>query len=165
MAPHSSTLAWKIQWMEEPGRRQSMGSHRVGHDWATSLPFPFTVSGSVNWCNTFGGQFGTTFRSLKCVCPLICHFYFQKFILDVCLYFKGLPRWPSGKESTCQCRRHKWLRFDSWVRKIPWRRKMTTHYGIFTWKIPWTEEPGGLQSMGSSNWAHTKSPMKWLTSW
>ena len=32
MAPHSSTLAWKIAWMEEPGRLQSMGSRRVGHD-------------------------------------------------------------------------------------------------------------------------------------
>ena len=37
MAPHSSTLAWKIPWMEEPGRLQSVGSRRVGHDWATSL--------------------------------------------------------------------------------------------------------------------------------
>ena len=32
MAPHSSTLAWKIPWVEEPGRLQSMGSRRVGHD-------------------------------------------------------------------------------------------------------------------------------------
>ena len=32
MATHSSTLAWKITWMEEPGRLQSMGSQRVGHD-------------------------------------------------------------------------------------------------------------------------------------
>ena len=37
MAPHSSTRAWKIPWMEEPGRLQSMGSRRVGHDWVTSL--------------------------------------------------------------------------------------------------------------------------------
>ena len=37
MAPHSSTLAWKIPWTEEPGGLLSMGSHRVGHDWATSL--------------------------------------------------------------------------------------------------------------------------------
>ena len=37
MATYSSTLAWKIAWMEEPGRLQSMGSQRVGHDWATSL--------------------------------------------------------------------------------------------------------------------------------
>ena len=43
MAPHSSTLAWKIPWMEEPGRLQSMRSPRVGHDWATSLSlFTFT---------------------------------------------------------------------------------------------------------------------------
>ena len=37
MAPHSSTLAWKMPWMEEPGRLQSVGSLRVGHHWATSL--------------------------------------------------------------------------------------------------------------------------------
>ena len=43
MAPHSSTLAWKIPWTEEPGRLQSMESRRVGHDWATSLSlFTFT---------------------------------------------------------------------------------------------------------------------------
>ena len=37
MAPHSTTLAWKIPWTEEPGRLQSLGSWRVGRDWATSL--------------------------------------------------------------------------------------------------------------------------------
>ena len=37
MAPHSSALDWKIPWMEEPGRLQSMGSLRVGNNWATSL--------------------------------------------------------------------------------------------------------------------------------
>ena len=37
MATHSSTLAWKIPWVEERGRPQSMGSQRVGHDWVTSL--------------------------------------------------------------------------------------------------------------------------------
>ena len=39
MATHSSILAWKIPWIEDPGRIQSMGSQRVGHDWATSLHF------------------------------------------------------------------------------------------------------------------------------
>ena len=37
MAPHSSTLAWKIPWTEEPGGLQSMGSQRVRQDWMTSL--------------------------------------------------------------------------------------------------------------------------------
>ena len=43
MAPHSSTLAWKIPWMEEPGRLQSIGSLPVGHNWTNSLSlFTFT---------------------------------------------------------------------------------------------------------------------------
>ena len=37
MAPHSSTLAWKIPWTEEPGGLQSVGSRRIGHDWVTSF--------------------------------------------------------------------------------------------------------------------------------
>ena len=42
MATHSSSLAWKIPWMEEPGRLQSMGSLRVGHD--RGLHFHFSLS-------------------------------------------------------------------------------------------------------------------------
>ena len=45
MAIHS----WKIPWTEEPGRLQSMGSQRVGHDWATSLSLPFTFQELSNW--------------------------------------------------------------------------------------------------------------------
>ena len=41
MATHSRTLAWKILWMEEPGKLQSMGLQKVGHDWATSPYDPF----------------------------------------------------------------------------------------------------------------------------
>jgi len=40
MTPHSSTLAWKIPWTEEPGRLQSMGSQRVG-DLLSDFPFTF----------------------------------------------------------------------------------------------------------------------------
>ena len=48
MAAHSSTFAWKIPWMEEPGRLQSMGLLRVRHDWATSLSFSFSCIGERN---------------------------------------------------------------------------------------------------------------------
>ena len=48
MAPHSSTLAWKIPWTEEPGGLQSMGSWRVGHDWATSFHFSLSCIGEGN---------------------------------------------------------------------------------------------------------------------
>ena len=48
MAPHSSTLAWKIPWTEEPGWLQSMGSLRVKHDWATSLSLSCIGEGNGN---------------------------------------------------------------------------------------------------------------------
>ena len=58
MAPHSSTLAWKIPWMEEPGRLQSMESQRVGHDWAILVlwyhckviyPIPYLLHNCSLW--------------------------------------------------------------------------------------------------------------------
>ena len=58
MAIHSSTIAWKIPWTEEPGRLQSMGSQRVGHDWAISLHFtewssgfPYFLQFKSEFCN------------------------------------------------------------------------------------------------------------------
>ena len=54
--PHSSTLAWKIPWTEEPGGLQSTGLQRVGHDWATSLSL-FTF---MHW--------GRKWHPLQCSC-------------------------------------------------------------------------------------------------
>ena len=56
-----------------------------------------------------------------------------------------LPWWLSGKESSCQCRRHG---FDP-CGEDPLKEEMATHSYILAWEIPWTEEPGGLQSQGS----------------
>ena len=52
MAPHSSTLAWKIPWMEEPGGLQSMGSLRIGHDSVTSLSLFTFMLWRRNWQST-----------------------------------------------------------------------------------------------------------------
>ena len=57
MATHSSTLAWRLLWTEEPGRPQSMGLHRVGHDWTslvcresfTSCWLALLLSGDKQW--------------------------------------------------------------------------------------------------------------------
>ena len=51
-----------------------------------------------------------------------------------------------------------WPGFDPWVRKIPLEKRMATHSSILAWRIPWTEEPGGLQSMGLQRVRHN-----WLT--
>ena len=42
--------------------------------------------------------------------------------------------------------------FDPWARKISWRRALATHCSLLAWRIPWTEEPGWLQSMGLQSW-------------
>ena len=41
--------------------------------------------------------------------------------------------------------------FDPWVREDPLEKGMSTHSSILAWRIPWTEEPGGLQSMESQS--------------
>ena len=58
----------------------------------------------------------------------------------------GIPRWCSGKESACQCRKHKRLRFHPWVVKVSLEDGMVTHSSIPAQKSPCTD---GLQSMGS----------------
>ena len=109
MAPHSSTLAWKIPWMEEPGRLQSMGSQRVGHDSETSL-------------SRIGEGNG---NPLQCSClenPRSESMY-----------------WRQGFRTT---------------QGVLMEKEMATHSSILAWRIPWTEEPGGLQSTGSQRVGH-----------
>ena len=60
----------------------------------------------------------------------------------------------SGKQQACPCGRCKIPGFDSWVRKIPWRRKWQPTPVFLPGESPWTEEPGGLQSIGSQRVRH-----------
>ena len=64
MASHSSTLAWKIPWTEERGRLQSMGSQRVGHDWATSLHFT-NDNGELDYLAKCIEKIGCSFKKNK----------------------------------------------------------------------------------------------------
>ena len=66
----------------------------------------------------------------------------------------GFPGGASGKESTCQCMRHKRCRFDPWVGEDPLEKEMAPHSSTLAWEILWMEEPGGLQSMGSQKVGH-----------
>ena len=72
----------------------------------------------------------------------------------VYVHIPRLSRWLCGKESVCQCRRHKRCRFDPWIRKIPWRRK---------WQPTPVFLPGkfhGQRSLaGYSPWSHKESDM------
>ena len=67
---------------------------------------------------------------------------------------KELPKGgSSGKEPPHQCRRRKRHRFDPWVRNIP-EEDTAAHSSILAWRIPWTEEPSGLQPIGSQRVRH-----------
>ena len=61
---------------------------------------------------------------------------------------------PSGKELTCQHRRHKRCGFDPSSREDPLEEGMATHSSVLAWRIPWTEEPGGQQSKGLQRVGH-----------
>ena len=84
-------------------------------------------------------------------CNIVC--------VCVCVYVRGLPRWPSGKEPTCQCRRHERHGFDPWVGKIPWRRPWQPTPGFLPGESPWREKPGGLQFIGLQRVGHDWSDL------
>ena len=115
MVTHSSTLAWKIPWMEESGRLQSMGSLRVRHDWAT-------------WLSLF----------------IFIHWKRSAFI--------PIPKKGNAKE----CSNNHTIAVIS---HTSMEKAMATHSNTLAWKIPWMEESGRLQSMGSLQVRHD-----WVTS-
>ena len=120
MATHSSILAWKIPWTEEPGRLQSMGPQMFGHDWVSEHNACIWNLEKWYWwtylqgrnrdadvenglVDTVGeGEDGASWESS----------------IDIW----DIPGGTGGKEPTCQCRRHERHGFDPWVRKISWRR-------------------------------------------
>ena len=163
MAPHSSTLAWKIPWIEEPGRLQSMGSLRVGHDWATSLSlFTFTHwrrkwqptpvflpgesqgRGSLVGCRLWGRtELDTTEATSQQQQQQ--HVYWSSLVAQI---VKNMP-----------------VMQETWIWSLgqedPLKKGMATHSSILAWRVSWTEEPGRLQSVESQrighNWATNTS--------
>ena len=103
---------------------QSMGSQRVGHNWATEW----------NWTDTTWGH--------------------------VALYINMyIPRWLSGKEPACQCRRHSRFRFNPWVRRISWSSKWQPALVFLPGK-----SHGHRSLMGYSPWGCREEDMtEWLS--
>ena len=122
MAPHSSTRAWKIPWMEEPGRLQSMGSLRVGHDFTFTFHFHAlekemaTHSSVLAWRIPGTGEPGGL--------PSMGSHRVGHNWSDLAAAAAAQKQWVflvAGQWRIClHCSRHG---FDPWVGKIPWRRK------------------------------------------
>ena len=66
----------------------------------------------------------------------------------------GFPGGASGKEHVCQRRRHKRHRFDPWLGRFPQRREWQPTAVFLPGESPWTEESGGLRSIGSQRVGH-----------
>ena len=77
-------------------------------------------------------------------------------VMYLCIY-TGLPRWFSSKESTCQRSRYRRHRFNPFGWEDLLEEEIITHSSILAWRIPWTEEPGGLQSMGYKSGTHAQT--------
>ena len=80
----------------------------------------------------------------------MCYFPVYSKVIQIYNTYMGFPGSTNGKESACQCRRCKRHRFDPVGGEEPLAREMATCSSILAWKIPWTEELGGLQSHGLS---------------
>ena len=126
MAPHSSTLAWKIPWMEEPDRLQSMGSLQVGQDWATSFSlftfhFPALEKEMATHSSVLAWRIPGTAEpgGLPSLGLHRVRHDWSNLAAAAAAFTGGFPGGAGGKEPTCQCKR---CGFDPWVEKIPWRR-------------------------------------------
>ena len=126
MATHSSTLAWKIPWTEEPGRLESMGSLSVGHDCATSLSLFTFMHWRRKWQPTpvFLPGESQGWWSLVGCSPWGCEELTQLSSFTFTVHFHALEK------------------------------EMATHPSVLAWRIPGTVEPGGLPSMGSHRVGH-----------
>ena len=139
MAPHSSTLAWQIPWTEESGRLQSMWSLRVRHNWVTSLSLSTLMHWRRKWQPTPvflpGESHGQ--RSLVGCSPWGCRVGNDWSDLAAAAAIRTYCTSESEKA-------------------------MAPHSSTLAWKIPWMEEPGGLQSMGLLRVRHDWATSLWL---
>ena len=170
MATHSRTIAWKIPWTEEPSRLQSMGSQRVGHDWATSLHFRReTKKGKVKFKLK---NVDTCWNWLMGISGFI--------ILFVCRFgnFLNIMRnnklWKTLQEMGIpDCLtwllRNLYADQEATVRTGHGEKEMTIHSSVLAWRIPGTGEPCGLPSMGSHrvghDWSHLAAAAKVMEAW
>ena len=168
MATHSSTLAWKIPWMEEPGGLQFMESQSVGHDWAPSLSL-FTFMHSVQFNHSVVSDSLRPHGSQHARPPVHHHLpeFTQTHVHRVgediqpshplSSAFPPAPN-PSQHQSLFQ-----WVNSSHEVAKVlefhALEKEMATHSSILAWRIPGTEEPGGLPSMGSHRVRHDWSDL------
>ena len=188
MAPHSSTLAWKIPWTEEPGRLQSMGLWRVGLDWVTSLSLSLSCigegtgnpvqcsclenprDGGAWWAAIYGvTQSRTWLKRLSSTSSsswIIKNKIKQAWALwssqaSCCYTWYGNSSHSITLHNCLHLCDLIWSTFGRtcYYIYITEEKKMATHSSVLAWRIPGTGEPGGLPSLGSQGVGHDWSDL------
>ena len=177
MTTHSSILAWRIAWVEEPGRLQSKGSQNVNHDWIHIHPsawpswqtqyleapgsiFPHDhCLGAVSHlplqlaCFPLQGTYAAPKASRLHPNPEILLLFPHPLSWKVLFYFYwSVVHLQKGLPRGSVIKNLPVTR-ETWVQLLgqedPWKRKwQPTYSSILAWKIPWTEELGGYSSLG-----------------
>ena len=144
MALHSSTLAWKIPWTEEPSRLQSMGLLRVGHNWVTNhmmLILLFTLWEPIPSLVIYFGEGNGTPLQYSCL----------ENPMDG-------GAWWAAVHGVARSRTR--LRdFTLTFHFHAVEKEMATHSSVLAWRIPGTGEPGGLPFLGSHRVGHDWSDL------
>ena len=143
MATHSSTLAWRIPWMEEPCGLQSMGLRRV--DTTERLHFHFSLS-----CTGEGNGNPLQYSCLEN--PRDRGAWWTA-VYGVAQSRTRLKRLSSSSSSGSVAKYPPATQeMKMWIWSLsqedPLEEEMATHSSILAWRTPWTEEPGGLHSQG-----------------
>ena len=145
-SPRSSALRLGKQQTLANGltkQRQSEPVHPAHQH--TSLPRVVMLPASTR-TRLLPSVFLGSYTTAAHACPVI---YLSKY---QCVYYRLFPLWPSlVAQQKRICLQRRGCRLDPWVKKIPWRRKWQPTPAFLAWKIPWAEEPGGLESMGSQS--------------
>ena len=140
MATHSSILSWRIPWTEEPGRLQSTGSQRVGHDWSD-----LTCIADLLRCTAETGE--GTGNPLQNSC--------LENPMDGGAWWAAVHGVPKSQTRLSN--------FTFTFHFHALEKEMATHSSVLAWRIPGTAEPGGLPSMGShrvgNNWSDLAAAM------
>ena len=127
MAIHSSILAWRIPWTEEPGRLQSIGSQRVRHDWGDLAHIAHSHTSTLLLGSSPGEETGYLLR-------------YSWASLVAQMVKNLLAMWET------------WVWSLGWEDLL--EEGMPTHSSVLGWRIPWRGEPGRLQSMGLQRVRH-----------
>ena len=120
-------LAWRIPWTEEPGELQSIGSQRVRHNWSDLAHIAHSHTSTLLLGSSPGEEIGYPLQ--------------HSWAFLVAQLVKNLP-----------------AMWETWVWSLGWEdlleERMATHSSVLAWRIPWIEEPGGLQAMGLQRARH-----------